>query len=337
MKRFACIGIASILILASCGRRGVFPPVGSYSDIMLVTETGKIEGITELMVRELQYPIDYYTKEELQFRVKVVPAVRMEKEAPAKNMVICGVVRQGDVGGIIESFIGTSGVREVLEGRHNIFKKTDFPSPGQLTVIVTASSRNSLKNVIATYGYEIRDIIEESNRERLRAYLLQKKERIDLSEKLRAQYGFSVRIPHLYELNQERAEVPGIEIVRLMPHRGLTVSWHSWKSGEPSVADSTGLFELRARLAWEMYDKDVMRRELVSFTPDKLGPYDTVRMDGYWENTEGVYGGPFVCFFVYDRIKSRLWMVDCVVYAPGFNKHTLLRELRAVAETFRLG
>jgi hypothetical protein len=85
-----------------------------------------------------------------------------------------------------------------------------------------------------------------------------------------------------------------------------------------------------------MYDKDVMRRDLVFFHEGSLGPYKAVRMEGYWENSEELYGGPFICFFVQDPIRARIWIVDCLVYAPGFDKHTLLRELVSVAETFRI-
>ena len=124
--------------------------------------------------------------------------------------------------------------------------------------------------------------------------------------------------------------------MRIKPHRGLTVSWRYWDKDGVSLADSTELYKIRSELAWKMYDKDVMRRNLVKFSLTNLGPYEAVRMDGYWENSQDVYGGPFVCFFIYDKLKSKLWIVDCVVYAPGFNKHKLLRELISLAETFRI-
>jgi hypothetical protein len=59
-------------------------------------------------------------------------------------------------------------------------------------------------------------------------------------------------------------------------------------------------------------------------------------MDGYWESSVDMYGGPFICFFVHDRVRGKIWMIDALVYAPGFDKHTLLREAVAVAETFRV-
>jgi len=334
-RRLVFLAVVSLL-LGSCGKRSNFPPVGSYSSVVIVTESGKLDASTENLVRQIQHPVDYYTKEELQFKAKLVPAYDLEKEPPSKNMILFGLVRQGEVGRLIEGFIGTSSVRKVLEGQINIFRKLDYPYAGQLTVIITAASSERLAQVVSENGALIRDIIEEANRERLRNYLLQR-EKKELEEEIRAKYKFTLRIPFLYELNQERKEVPGIEFVRTAPHRGLTVSWRSWQQGGVSLADSSALYDIRADLAWKMYDKDVIRRDLVSFAEDMLGDYRVVRMDGYWENSEGIYGGPYSCFFLYDDLRSRLWIVDTLVYGPGFDKHPLLRELKAVAETFRPG
>ncbi len=335
MRRAYAILLILTSLLLSCGRQTTIPPIGSYSKVVLFTESGQLDRSTEALVRELQHPIDYYTKVELQFGVRLVSAYDFQKEGPSKNVVLFGVVRQGEIGKIIESFIGPDNVRKVLEGKSNIFRKLDYPVVGQFTVIVTASSSEYLASVVEKKGELIRDLIEEANRERLRNYLLTW-ENIELSEELHGKYGFSLRIPEFYELNQERREVPGIELVRKKPHRGLTVSWKSWKQRTFSLADSAAIYDIRSDLAWKLYGKDVMRRELVFFHSGRLGSHDAISMEGYWENSEGTYGGPFICFFIHDRIRSKLWVIDCLVYAPGFNKHKLLRELRAVAETFQL-
>ena len=327
--------IVILFLTNSCSEHGTFPPAGSYSQVLLITETGKIEGFTEDMVKELEHVIDYYNKNELQFYVKVISIYDLNKEQPAKNMVFLGLPRQGKLGEYINTFIGPAGVRSVLEGKLNVFKKLNYPIPGQLSVIVTASSPEYLDKVIKEQGAFIRNLIEEANRERLRDYLL-KKEDTYQEKRLKSKYGFTVRMPQLYRVNQEREDVPGVEIVRIKPHRGLTVSGKYWEKKGVSLADSNELYKVRADLAWKMYDKDVMRRDLVKFSVDHLGTYEAVRMDGYWENSQDVYGGPFICFFIYDEFKSRLWVVDCVVFAPGFKKHPLLRELLSIAETFRI-
>jgi hypothetical protein len=332
--------LSSLLLISilsvSCNRSTVFPPAGSYSDVVLVTESGEPGGVNDLIIRGLQHHVDYYTKMEIQFKLKMIKAADIRKEPPTKNMVIFGVVRKGVTGQVIESFIGTNEVRNVLEGRTHIFKKLDYPYSGQLTVIVTASSEERLKKIVRNNGQKIRDIIEEANRERLRDYLLTR-EKTEVTERLKGQYGFTLRVPFLYEVLQERKDVPGVEIIRKGPHRGITISWQHWGKKGISLADSSAFYEIRKDLAWKMYDKDVMRRDMVFFHEDRLGHYEAIRMDGYWENSEDTFGGPFSSFFIYDRARKRLWIVDCVVYGPGFDKHMLLRELRAVVETFETG
>ncbi|HSG28193.1 MAG TPA: hypothetical protein VLA34_06915, partial [Candidatus Krumholzibacterium sp.] len=130
--------------------------------MVLVTETGQPGGANDLIIKELQKELDYYTRTEIQFKLRMISAADIRKEPPTKNMVIFGVARSGIVGTVIESFIGTNAVRRVLEGRDHIFKKLDYPYSGQLTVIVTASSNERLKTVVRENGQLIRDIIEEA-------------------------------------------------------------------------------------------------------------------------------------------------------------------------------
>mgnify|MGYP001813696064 CR=1 FL=1 len=117
---------------------------------------------------------------------------------------------------------------------------------------------------------------------------------------------------------------------------GITISWRSCDKKTLSLADSKSMYYFRYRIVFSIHDKEVMRPELVSWSFGDFGPYSAVRMDGYWESSVDMYGGPFICFFVHDRVQSKIWLIDCLVYAPGFSKHKLLREAVSVAETFRI-
>ncbi len=330
---FVCLGAFA----ASCGDGGgAFntPPAGSYSGIVLVTETGRVEGPTAEMVNALQHELDFYTKRELQFGVRVVPAYEFEKEIPAKNMVIFGIVNQGKVGSIIEQFIGPSGARGVLQGKYSVFKKMDSPVTGQLTIIVTGVSSEDLALAAREQGAILRNIIEEGNRERIRESMLKQGENTYLERSLKERYGFSFRIPNVYKIEEERPEIPGVSLVHPEPPRVLSVSWKAFGKGTVSLADSNELYRFRSDVSFKLFDKYIMRRDLVKFTSARLGAYEAVRMDGYWESSVQTAGGSFVCWFIADGVKSRIWLVDCLVYAPGQDKNELLRETMAFAETF---
>jgi|WetSurMetagenome_2_1015567.scaffolds.fasta_scaffold17982_3 hypothetical protein len=330
---FVCLGA----LAASCGGKGGplnAPPAGSYSGIVLVTETGKVEGPTADMVNALQHELDFYTKNELQFNVRVVPAHDFEKEIPAKNMIVFGIVNQGKVGNIIERLIGGAGARGVLQGRYSVFKKMDSPVKGQLTIVVTGVSGEDLALAAREQGAILRSILEDGNRERIRESMLKQGENFTLERSLKDRYGFSFRIPRVYKLDEERPEIPGVSLLHPEPPRVLSVSWKAFGQGTVSLADSNELYKFRSDVTFKLFDKYIMRRDLVKFTATRLGAYEAVRMDGYWESSVEAAGGSFVCYFVADGVKSRVWLVDCLVYAPGQDKNELLRETIAFAETF---
>jgi hypothetical protein len=287
--------------------------------------------LTPLVAQEL----DYYTDTELAFRITPIKAIEMDDYPAFKNILLCGVLSSTTtVGQTIMDMIGEVGVEQVRSDGALILKKQDRPIKNQFTLIVTAIDREALLDVIERRGGELVPNLEEGARERLRRHLL-KRSKPELSQQLFGDYGFRVQIPSLYRLLSDKPEPPGIELIREPPTRILGVFWADRESA-PTMADQDELFDLRARYVWERYDNDEMDAERLVFEPARLGPYDTIRMSGYWFNDEQVIGGYYETYFVYDDRVELLWAVDLLVLAPGRPKHPLVRELRALAETFRI-
>jgi hypothetical protein len=138
----------------------------------------------------------------------------------------------------------------------------------------------------------------------------------------------------LYRLLSEKSQPPGIELLRDGPARLLGIYWLDWNR-ELTLADSTALYDARAKYVWERYDGDVMDSTRVEFKKDRLGEYPAIRMEGYWSNTHALAGGYYKTWFVYEERDRLLWAIDILVFAPGLPKHPHFRELQALAETFR--
>jgi hypothetical protein len=215
-----------------------------------------------------------------------------------------------------------------------ILKKQDRPVKNQFTLIVTGVDRQSLEDVITDRGAELAGILEQGCRERLRRHLL-KRSKPELSERLYRDYDFRIQIPTVYRLLSDDPKPPGVELIREPPTRILGVFWIDRKDA-PTMADEDMLFATRAQYVWKRYDQDEMDRNRVVFEPARLGSYDSIRMSGYWYNDEQVLGGYYETYFIHDQRADLLWAVDLLVLAPGKLKHPLVRELRALAETFRI-
>jgi hypothetical protein len=329
-----CFGIVLAGGLAGCGEMAI-PPAGSYSEVLLVTEDGPGGEWTHLVTPLLARELDYYVDVETEFQVTAVKASDMANYPAFKNIVLCGELNSTTtVGQIIIDMIGSAGVEQVRSQGVHILKKLDRPVKNQFTLVVTGVDRQSLLGVLDERGEELAGILEESCRERLRRHLLTRRNQA-LSDQLYREYGFRLQIPSLYRLLKDHAEPPGVELIREPPTRILGVFWVDLKEA-PTLSDRGELFDIRAHYVWQRYDKDQMDEDRVVFERTRLGPNEAIRMSGYWFNDEEVLGGYYETFFIYDRRSDLLWAVDLLVLAPGRPKHPLVRELRALAETFRI-
>jgi len=326
--------ILAALALFGC-RDTAIPPMGSYSEVLLVTEDGANDADGKAVAGILGQEYNYAVTQESRFDVVPMKAADMPDVPVYKNIVLCGPLDTStEIGRRILDLIGPVAAGRVGRGEASILKKDNLPEQGQVTVVVTAPDETRLADVIRDRGDEIMDTLEESCRERVRHYLLAQHASTDLSERLHRRYGFSLQFPYLYVLHSEESNPPGIELIRQPPARVLGVFWVDRKSA-PSIYNHDELFDIRANYVWKRYDHDKMDRDRVRYAVTKLGPYDAIEMSGYWYNDEDTVGGYFETYYIYDDSSHLLWAVDLVVFAPGRPKHPLVRELESLAETFR--
>lgn len=331
--RIAAI-LTAALALGGC-RELSFPPAGSYSHIDVLVEGGKTGEWASMLLPLLSEERNYFVSTEPRFQIMSVLDQPPSDPSSEKNIVVCGVLDPSTaVGGQIAYLLGQSGVEQVKKGQASILKLPNTPASGQLTLVVTAATDAALKKVLQDRGDEIPNIIAASCRERIRRSLLQN-ERKGLEDKFRRKWGFSLAVPSLYTLYNDDEAPPGVELHRESPPRVLGVFWTPWDH-VPTLYNTQELFDCRAKYVYEKYDGDQMDPNRARYDYVRLGPYTAVRMSGYWYNDRySVAGGYFETYFVWDKKEQLLWAVDCLVYAPGREKTSLVRELHALAETFR--
>ena len=325
-----------MILAALPGCREVeFPPAGSYSEVDIVVDGGRTGEWATILIPLIAVERDYFVSTEPAFRITSVAAEPGVDPATVKNIVLCGVLDGSTaVGGRISYLLGEAGVKRVMAGEATILKKENIPQTGQLTLIITAATSDALREVLRKRGEEIVEIIDASCRERLRRGLLQRR-RAALSEELRRHWGFFLEIPTVYTLYSEGEDPPGVEFHRDSPPRVLGVFWKEWDHA-PSLYSTDELFDFRADYVRRRYGGDRMERDRARYAYVRFGAYTALRMSGYWYNEEPTMaGGYFETYFVWDKEEKLLWAVDGLVYAPGREKTSLVRELHALAETFR--
>lgn len=334
MKRLSVIiTLCSTVGLGGC-LESATPPPGSYSEVVVVTGEGRKGYLAGDVERYLTRTLDYYVDADQQFRVRHINASELATAPLDKNVVICGVADPTSIiGQEIADLIGEDAVARAREGKANLFAKENYPGPGQFTLVVTAGTDSDLRDVLDERGEEMPDLIERSCRKRLRTYLLKDK-RSKLSRRLYQTYGFHIEVPVFYRLLREEMNPAGIEIIRDGPVRLLGIFWIDWET-QPTLKDAKKLYDVRRDYVWQRYNGDEMDSTRTTFSVTKLGENVAIKMEGYWSNSRSVAGGYYETYFIFRESDRLLWAVDVLVFAPGLPKHTLFRELNAVAETFR--
>jgi len=329
-----CLAVACAVLALGGIAGGARGAVSSCSEVLLVTEDGERDPAGVALAAALGKPLDYYVGVERAFEVKSVQVADLGRRPDATNVVIGGVVGGGtEIGRYIGAILGEEALGRLRSERSAVYKKEDVPGPGQLTVVVAAASEADLVDCVEKRAEEIVEILESGCRDRLRDYFAG---RIDerLSRRLHDTYGFSIEVPESYRVLAEGGDAPGVQLLCDGPARLLGVTWLEWGSA-PALADSSRLFAARAKYVWDAYDGDVMDAARVSFRLSHLGGFPAIEMSGYWSSSRSVAGGYYRTFFVYEPGERLVWAVDLLVFAPGMPKHPLLRELHAIAETFR--
>ena len=86
-----------------------------------------------------------------------------------------------------------------------------------------------------------------------------------------------------------------------------------------------------------------IRRELNTENIDFMGRF-AYETRGLWHMigrdedrnmVEYGMGGPFLNYTFYDEDTGRLYMIDGMVFAPGYDKREFLRQMEVIAYTFR--
>jgi hypothetical protein len=146
-------------------------------------------------------------------------------------------------------------------------------------------------------------------------------------------YGWSLCVPEGYGLYSD-SDAPGFVFFRrARPDRSVFVYW---QAGQQSDVSREFVIAKRQELTRRYYDGDEIewRRPLEVGSVEFAGT-TAVRVSGWWANTELVGGGPFRSYCLHDALSARTYLIDVSLFAPGFDKIPLMRNLDAIANTFR--
>jgi hypothetical protein len=301
---------------------------GSNSEVVIVTspecvaQAGLLKAILEREIVTIQY--------ENAFQVRVAATGQVGPERDRKNIILLDVFTGGgDVAGTIEDLAGAR-EQAFKRGETHLASVSDRWARGQVVMLIAAPTTDRLGEFLESREDEVFAFVESQVQDRLNHALFYGGEQEALTSRLQDSYGWSIRLPTGYEVDEKYASQRVIKILKDKPARMITIYW---EGGEwDDMAART--LERKQMLAWEFWDQDEMVEDNFLVTEGAFKGRPSVVVTGIWENKKYTIGGPFITYGFNCAACGRNYVIDGSVFAPGLEKLPLIREIRAILATF---
>lgn len=336
-----------------CGE-GDFRPdaIGPEGEIIVVVDSAIWNGSVGNALRsELGYYIPTLPAPERSFDLRAfeLRGNTLDRIKQQKNVVFVAPISDpSNVGSFIRSRLPEGGVEAIESGGRIVASRPDLWRRNQKVYFISAADTSDLVAAINEHGPALRDSFNVVTRQRLAHEMFRRGRQHDIEEELMDRHGFAVHAQHDYVIAMDTTNF--VWLRRILTDTWRSVFVHYIEDADPSLLSPEWILASRDSLTeryvqgnlggWVEIDR---RRPIEAEEIDFRGRYG-YEVRGLWqmvgEDEQGDMiqfgmGGPFVTYAFYDQPSGRMYLIDGMVFAPGFDKREFLRQMEVIAYTFR--
>jgi hypothetical protein len=312
--------------LGGCGGP-VVTAAGESDDLVIIRDEAAARAALALR-SALESPVGWLLEEHA-FRGAEVSPDRFEHFTNRRHIVLVGIWGARGVERLVRGRV--AGLDEDAPPRFEIVE--DIWARGQVVGVVMGRDENDIIEYVMANGEAVLERFEEAAVARAAKNLCRRAGRTGIEEALAERFGWSICPPKGYDLFSADVEKGFAFFRRTRPDRTISIYW---QDGEASFASEEFAIAKRTELGQRFFDGDEIewRREL-AVDAVEFGGRPAVRLSGWWANRELVGGGPFRSYCFFEPSQGRVYLVDLSLFAPALDKVPMMRNLDAVAHTFR--
>lgn len=363
------LGIASLLALvvglSACDE--IIPAsqesVGPVGTLLVVTDEATWDGPVGDAIRDhlagglrtLPQPEPALTVQRQELTEQFLPQIRRQHSV----LFVAPYTSESSTGRFIRARLGDEGAEALARGGRGVIYRPDLWANNQMVIYATAPDEESLARQISANADEMRRAYDVVSRRHLSRDMFRRARQTEVEERIMERHGFTVNVQHDYVLVRDTTfeTVTGnagtfIRLRRIADQE----SWRDmfiYYEDDPRLdrlhPDSIAV--LRNRLSREFVHgttEGTYVRVEDRFPQRRPVMIDTVNFAGRWAlETRGTWylsdddrrswgmGGPFLSYAFYDEDTGRFYLIDGMVFAPRYPKRDFLRQMEAIAHTFR--
>lgn len=282
--------------------------------------------------------------------VTLASPAQLEELRQQKNVVFVAVLADStNESTYLRNVFAAEAQEAIRNGQAAVVARQNLWRRGQQVYYVAGQTDEQTAEAILAHGPAMRRTFNEITRVRTQAEMFSRGRQTHIEDTLMARHGFAVNVQHDYRIATDTTGFVWLRRLLSDTWRGLFV--HYIENANPDVLTPEWIYATRDSLTkqymlgnvrgWVEIDR---RRPLETENIGFLGRFG-YETRGLWhmaerdENGDLILeaggGGPFLTYTFYDEPSRRIYMIDGMVFAPGFDKREFLRQLEVIAHTFR--
>jgi len=339
--------ILAVVVASGCGADDRRPPAtGKEGVITVVMSDENWDGsIGETVRDELAKPVETLPVPEPAFALEqfdLTTSDLFRKVIQQRKYVLFAATldEESNVATYIKSGLDENTLERIRSGESGVMQRPDAWYRNQLVVYTVAPTKEQLIEQITDKGDDLRYVFDEATRDRLTERMFRRMRQTQLEEVLMDKHDFAVNVQHDYFIAQDTLNF--IRMRRVLSETWREVFIYYIDDANPDMLTEEWILAKRDSLTEQFvrgtydgsYVKIDRRRPVTQDNISFLGrfAYETRAL---WHMTEDAMGGPLLNYTFYDEQQRRIYMIDGMVFAPAFNKREFLRQVEAIAYTFR--
>jgi hypothetical protein len=306
--------------------------LGSNGEIAVVTDAEPGDPRLEALLTVLGEPVRCF-RGEPRFRPSVVPPAGFDACRHARCLAfLLDLDAPGGLAGPLRHLLARADLESMRAEPYAFRVVQNAWACGQSVLVVHARGAQGAV-ALGRGGHEMIAVLEEGITGALVPVVLEGGEDRAVGERLARDFGFTLRVPRGWLLGGDPAR--GVaRLYRVDERNGARFLLIAVSPADRAPCDPDSLLALRERLAAAWGDGDHIDPLSSAVRAGSFQRRPATFVEGIWQNANYSIGGLFrSCAFVRG---GRSFLVDAAVFQPREEKLPILREVVAIAGTFRL-
>ncbi len=347
--------LALILFGTGCEALDVRPrAVGREGEIIVVTDSASWNGeLGDALRGELSPYIGTLPAPERMFalrRMGIVNRRSLNLLRKQKNVIFAAPLSDSTrESQFMQQILDAEATESVINGGTVavVGRRDEFAQAQQVYYLIGRDA-GAIAQAVRQNAEGIRYNFNTITRQRLQRDMFEKGRQFEMEQRLVDTHSFAVNVQHDYVI---AADTTNFVWMRRIVSSDSWRSFFAWYTDDlsPADLDVDWALAVRDRLSTAYVQGNMgghvevdLRRPLESDNIDFLGRFG-YEIRGLWhmvgyENGRKVeygMGGPFLLYAFYDEDTGRTYVLDGMVFAPGYEKREFLRQMEVIAHTFR--